>query len=134
MFVVLDALYFLRRHKRVSCRLLLQIEVLEIHLPSLHIRLQGRLNFLSLQVFYFNVRKPRVAQNFVHVILGAKSGLSRLTQQLFHDVDEFIRVIEVIFLLIRKNYFRPLDFSQQQVFIFVEERSDSNSHFVNKNS
>lgn len=130
MLVLLDLLHLFRWHKRVSDILLLQVEVLEINLPTLHVWLDWRSNLLRFQICNVQVAEPRVLKNFVDIHFSAKTLGGVLAQQLFNDVDKLIRVIKVVLFFVGEDHLGSLNLGKQQVFVFIEEWSYSNSHFV----
>ena len=80
VLVVRDLRLLVSRYNRVDVRLLLQIEVLEVNLAVLDVGLQWRLDLLRFYLTNIDTTEPRVAENFVHVLLRAETVLLILIQ------------------------------------------------------
>jgi len=75
-----------------------------------------------------------VVKDFLEVSLAAKTVLFLLIEQRHHDVNEVVRVINLVLTLIGEHNLRGTDLEQQQAALLVIEGGHSDEHLVNQNA
>ena len=134
MLVVSDLDFFLWWQKGIDNILLLEVEVLEVHLTIFKIWLKWRFDLLGFDVFYVHVGEPRMGEDFMDVIFGTESLLLIFIKKLLHNILKFIGIVDLILFLVWENDLGLLDLREQDILILVKEWSHSNSHFIDEDT